>query len=118
MWSRTCCRPSTVHAKRVRARSAALATPLGLSAVEALYVRLYAVAGDWPVALVVLRLTLSFAVLVVPTTLMGATLPLVVKSAIAHGAILGHHEDGAAVDLEGEEHRVSPSAGRRGGARR
>ena len=35
------------------------------------------------------RLLLSFAVLMVPTTLMGATLPLVVKSALARGTILG-----------------------------
>jgi spermidine synthase len=68
---------------------AALATPLGLNAVEALYVRLYPPLSDWPVLVGFVRLLLSFAVLVVPTTLMGATLPLVVKSALAHGTILG-----------------------------
>jgi spermidine synthase len=68
---------------------AALATPLALTAVEAVYVRLHAVAGEWPIAVGLARLLLSFVVLVVPTTLMGATLPLVVKSAVTRGAILG-----------------------------
>jgi spermidine synthase len=68
---------------------AALATPLGLTAVEALYVRVYPALSDWPVLVGFVRLLLSFAVLVVPTTLMGATLPLVVKSALARGTILG-----------------------------
>jgi len=35
------------------------------------------------------RFSLSFAVLVVPTTLMGATLPLAVKSALARGSLIG-----------------------------
>jgi spermidine synthase len=69
--------------------AAALATPLGLRAVESLYVRMHAAVDGWPAALAVARLALSFAVLIVPTTLMGATLPLVVKSAVARGAILG-----------------------------
>ena len=68
---------------------AALSTPLGLSAVETIYVRLHGMAEGWPIAIGFARLLLSFAVLIVPTTLMGATLPLVVKSAIAQGAILG-----------------------------
>jgi spermidine synthase len=68
---------------------AALATPLGLTAVEALYVRVYPALNDWPVLVGFVRLLLSFAVLVVPTTLMGATLPLVVKSSLARGTILG-----------------------------
>ena len=68
---------------------AALSTPIGLNAVEAIYVRLHTMAEGWPIAIGVARLLLSFAVLIVPTTLMGATLPLVVKSAIAQGAILG-----------------------------
>ncbi len=68
---------------------AALATPLALAGVEALYVRLYPALDDWPPAVGLVRFILSFAVLIVPTTLMGATLPLVVKSALAHGTILG-----------------------------
>ena len=69
--------------------AAALATPLALAGVEALYVRLYPALDDWPPAVGLVRFVLSFAVLIVPTTLMGATLPLVVKSALAHGTILG-----------------------------
>ena len=68
---------------------AALATPLALAGVEALYVRLYPALDAWPPAVGLVRFVLSFAVLIVPTTLMGATLPLVVKSALAHGTILG-----------------------------
>ena len=69
--------------------AAALATPLALAGVEALYVRLYGVLDGWPVVVGMVRFALSFAVLVVPTTLMGATLPLVVKSALARGSIPG-----------------------------
>ncbi len=68
---------------------AALATPLALAGVELIYVRSYGVLGDWPIVVGILRLVLSFAVLIVPTTLMGATLPLVVKASLARGAILG-----------------------------
>jgi spermidine synthase len=68
---------------------AALLTPVALAGVELLYVRLYASLSDWPLVIAFVRLLLSFAVLVVPTILMGATLPLVVKSALARGTILG-----------------------------
>jgi spermidine synthase len=68
---------------------AALATPFALAGVEALYVRLYGALGEFPAVLALVRLALSFAVLMVPTTLMGATLPLVVKSALGRGDILG-----------------------------
>jgi spermidine synthase len=68
---------------------AALATPFALRAVEAVYLGLNTVSGGWPLTLAVARFALSFAVLVVPATLMGATLPLVVKSAVTRGAILG-----------------------------
>ncbi len=69
--------------------AAALATPLALAGVEALYVRLYGVLDGWPLVVGLVRFALSFAVLVVPTTLMGATLPLVVKSALSRGSIPG-----------------------------
>lgn len=68
---------------------AALATPLALTGVEALYVRLHGTLDGWPLVVGLVRFALSFAVLVVPTTLMGATLPLVVKSALARGSLLG-----------------------------
>jgi spermidine synthase len=69
--------------------AAALATPWALGGVEDLYVLLHGVFGEQSTAIGVLRLVLSFGVLVVPTTLMGATLPLVVKSALGRGTILG-----------------------------
>ncbi len=68
---------------------AALATPFGFAGVEVVYVRLHGTLGDWPLLVGIVRLVLSFAVLMVPATLMGATLPLVVKSALAKGTILG-----------------------------
>jgi spermidine synthase len=68
---------------------AALATPLGLDGVETVYVRLHASFGEWPVVITLVRFLLSCAVLLVPTILMGATLPLVVKSSLARGSILG-----------------------------
>jgi spermidine synthase len=68
---------------------AALATPLMLAAVELLYVRLHGALSGVPGFVTLVRLTLSFAVLIVPTTLMGATLPLVVKSALGRDTILG-----------------------------
>jgi spermidine synthase len=66
---------------------AALSTPILLDAVELLYVRLYAGLSGAPVLVAVIRFVLSFAILIVPTTLMGATLPLVVKSALGRGAL-------------------------------
>ena len=69
--------------------AAALATPIGLDIVERMYIGLHDVAGSWPLTIAVVRFLLSFAVLIVPTTLMGATLPLVIKSAVASRTILG-----------------------------
>jgi spermidine synthase len=79
----------TFAAAEALVAAAALATPLGLAGVEALYVRLHPFFSNWPIVISVVRFILSFAVLLVPTILMGATLPLVVKSALARGAILG-----------------------------
>jgi spermidine synthase len=79
----------TFAAAEALVAAAALATPLGLAGVEAIYVRLYPTLGGWPIVVSFLRFILSFAVLLVPTILMGATLPLVVKSALARGSILG-----------------------------
>src|SRR5687768_17475883 len=61
---------------------AALATPIGLEGVERLYLTLHPPLQHVPGLVTAIRLVLSFAVLIVPTTLMGATLPLVVKSAL------------------------------------
>ncbi|MBI3967214.1 MAG: fused MFS/spermidine synthase [Chloroflexi bacterium] len=68
---------------------AALATPGALSAVEWLYTALYPILPPSLGPLTAVRFGLSFAVLVVPATLMGATLPIVVKSSLARGAGLG-----------------------------
>lgn len=51
----------------------AVATPLALRVVERLYVALYPLFLDQLPLLTAVRFALSFAVLVVPTTLMGAT---------------------------------------------
>lgn len=67
----------------------ALATPIGLDLLQRLY------AWAWPslpqsvAAVTVARAAMSFAVLVIPTVLMGATLPLVVRSSLVRRADLG-----------------------------
>ena len=61
----------------------ALATPLVLSAIKAIWI---VVAPSMPSSLVFMtaaRFLAAFAVLIVPTTLMGATLPVVMRSALA-----------------------------------
>jgi spermidine synthase len=68
---------------------AALSTPVLLDAVELLYVRLYPNLSGTPALVTLIRFALSFAILIVPTTLMGATLPLVVKSALGRDSVLG-----------------------------
>jgi spermidine synthase len=58
----------------------ALATPRLLDALQHLYVSLYPSLPDGLAALTAARLIMAFAVLIVPTVLMGATLPLVLKA--------------------------------------
>lgn len=67
----------------------ALATPLLLHLVERLYVHLYPVLPHALGPLTAVRFVLSFAVLVLPTTLMGATLPIIVKSSLLRAEGLG-----------------------------
>lgn len=67
----------------------ALATPVALEGVEQVYVLLAPVIGGQPAALTALRVALSCAVLLVPSALIGATLPLVARAALARGAGLG-----------------------------
>lgn len=69
--------------------ASALATPMALDGVERAFVALAPATGGDLVALTVLRVAISFAVLIVPTALMGATLPLVTRAALTHGAALG-----------------------------
>lgn len=67
----------------------ALATPLGLSLVEGLYTSLYPALSGAPALLTVGRFLCASAVLLVPTTLMGASLPLIVKSSLFKAEGLG-----------------------------
>jgi spermidine synthase len=70
---------------------AALATPAMLGAAEGLYRPLSAVAGDSLWVLTAGRFIASFSVLLVPTVLMGATLPVLSRADLvrASGARLG-----------------------------
>lgn len=66
---------------------AGLLTPAAFALARILYVGIYdslPVGGLGPLS--VARFVLAFLVLLVPTTLMGATLPLVVRSSLARGA--------------------------------
>lgn len=67
----------------------ALATPLALRAVEHVYVALHPSLPHVPGALTALRFVLSIAVLLVPTMLMGATFPLVVRASLRGTRPLG-----------------------------
>ena len=60
----------------------ALATPAMLDLLQRVYAGLHASASASDTTLVLVRLAMSFAVLIVPSALMGATLPLVVKSSL------------------------------------
>ena len=83
----------------------ALATPGLLDALQQLYVQLYPSLPEGLVAVTFTRLIMAFAVLIVPTVLMGATLPLVLKastfrsSALAEqvGLLYGSNAAGAIV---------------------
>jgi len=66
----------------------ALATPFLFNGLQWLYPYLSRGVGGSEAVLFVLRILLAFAILAVPTTLMGATLPIIVKSSLAqHGQI-------------------------------
>ena len=68
---------------------AALGTMAALSAVERVYVGMAGGLPDSVGALTVVRFILSFTVLLVPATLMGASLPIVVRSALVRSGHLG-----------------------------
>jgi spermidine synthase len=68
---------------------AALATIAALSGVERSYVWMAGLLPDSVPTLTVVRFILSFAVLLVPATLMGASLPIVVRSALVRSGHLG-----------------------------
>jgi spermidine synthase len=67
----------------------ALATPLALDAAFVVYGATYRTIGDSFGLLTLARLVCSFAVLLVPTTLMGLTLPLLSASSVVRGERLG-----------------------------
>ncbi len=69
--------------------AAALATPATLAGVERVYVGIVGAVPDSVALLTVIRLVLSFAVFVIPATLMGASLPIVVKSSVLRSTRLG-----------------------------
>ena len=67
----------------------ALLTPWALAAVHAGYVALFSRVADSPIAAGAVQVTLPFLVLIVPTALMGATMPLVMKSSLTRSDALG-----------------------------
>lgn len=70
----------------------ALASPLLLEAVQALFIRWHPGTTEGSLALTLVRFVLSALVLIVPAMLMGATLPVIVRAARAyagHAARLG-----------------------------
>jgi spermidine synthase len=68
---------------------AALLTPVGLEALQRAYVALYPSLPASEATLTIARFVIALAVLVVPTTMMGATLPLVLKSSGFRAGSLG-----------------------------
>src|SRR5262249_19701620 len=68
---------------------AALATMVSVSGVERVYVATTRFLPDSVGLLTVVRFVLAFAVLLVPATLMGARLPIVVRSALVRSGRLG-----------------------------
>ena len=69
----------------------ALATPGALAWLQQAYVALYPLLPHALPALTAARLVIALLVLIVPTALMGATLPLVIKGSEARGGTLGGH---------------------------
>ncbi len=68
---------------------AALATEPAIGKVTALYVSLHPWLAAWPGGLTTARFLAAWAVLLVPTSLMGASLPLVLKSSLASDQAIG-----------------------------
>jgi spermidine synthase len=67
-----------------------LLSPMALSWVQSTYVALYPRdAQETALGIVALRFVLAAVVLLIPTTLMGATLPLMVKGSLAMGRNIG-----------------------------
>jgi spermidine synthase len=69
----------------------ALATPLVLDAASNLYAAIYPATGGSLLVLTAARLLTGFVVLLVPTALMGMTLPVLSASAVVRHGALGSH---------------------------
>ena len=67
----------------------AVATPAALAALQGIYASLYPSLPHGGAAITAARFLIALAVLIVPTVLMGATLPLVVKSSAFRDSDLG-----------------------------
>jgi spermidine synthase len=67
----------------------ALASPVVLDLLTTLWVAVHPTLPDSLVAITAIRFVCAFAVLILPTSLMGATLPLIVKSAVAQERRIG-----------------------------
>ena len=67
----------------------ALATPFALDMLQGAYAAVHPSLNSSPLTLTIVRLAMSFVVLIVPSALMGATLPLVVKSSLREAEGLG-----------------------------
>ena len=67
----------------------ALTTPGALTLLQQVYVRIYPSLPSWLPLMTLVRFAIAFAVLIVPTALMGATLPLVIKSSTFRTSRLG-----------------------------
>ena len=67
----------------------AFSTPFLLDALTRLWVSIHPVLPSSLAALTVVRFVVAFLLLIVPTSLMGATLPLVIKSAVTRDARIG-----------------------------
>ncbi len=60
----------------------ALVTPEAILGLQGVYRALHDLLGDSPLLLGAVRVALAFLILLVPTSLMGATLPIVIKSSL------------------------------------
>jgi len=69
----------------------AVMTPAALARLQQVYVDLYPSLPHALPALTAVRLLIALLVLIVPTALMGATLPLVIKGSEGRGGTLGEH---------------------------
>jgi spermidine synthase len=72
----------------------ALAASALMVNISPFYIQIYEVIGDFPIALSAARFILAFLVLIVPTILMGATLPILSRVMIKRLANVGHELGG------------------------